>query len=216
MANRPIFIPNLDSVGVIKKSLEFKWHAGLSKSQKQKSIRELHEAARGAGVCPVLEISSKSEIDLGIQLSAFNLCLNLGPQHSRVTVETAFQGSKVFERGGPFCDLLGMDSRTAKTDTRLQTSGNLVAFDLFGQRFPLMPRTFFYDWLYLKALSQNEDLARRLPDFAAFSDIEFNPDKSLNCQASTAALYVSLKANGCLTDAMTSPEYLLRHIAPSM
>ena len=73
MAIRPIFSPKLDAIGVEEKMIDFKWHPGMSASQKKKSIIELHLVATQVGIKNILEISSKSEIDLGIQLSAFNL-----------------------------------------------------------------------------------------------------------------------------------------------
>ena len=76
MALRPIFVPVVNGgLGVHEKMLEFKWHAGMAITQKQKSIRELHATAKASGIYPVLEISSKSETPLGIELSAFNLCI---------------------------------------------------------------------------------------------------------------------------------------------
>lgn len=207
MANRPIFIPKfLDDVGVEEKILEFNWHPGMAKSQKQKSIQELHNTAKLCGFYPILEISSKSESELGVKLSAFNLCITTKLKNTVFTVETAFQGSKVFEKGGPYRDLIGMDSRAAKKDIRLKESGNLIGFNFFGNSFPLMPRTFFYDWLYINALHQNQELAAKIQNFKAFSDIEFNPLKSINCQAYSAALYLSLTKKGYLIDALSSPE----------
>jgi len=100
MANRPIFLPRKSVVGVVEKVVDFKWHAGMAPSQKKKSIAELHQAAALLGYAKVLEISSKSEDPLGIELSAFNLTITTKKHKKRLTVETAFQGSKVFERGG--------------------------------------------------------------------------------------------------------------------
>ncbi len=56
--------------------------------------------------------------------------------------------------------------------------------------------TGFYDWLYMTALWQNRDLAEKLLEFRGFSDIVFNPKKSINCQAHSAALFVSLYQSG--------------------
>lgn len=209
MAVRPIFIPKEKSVGVIEKPIDFKWHAGMSTSQKKKSILELHEQAMKSGVHTVLEISSKSEVDLGIQLSAFNLIITTKKYGKKLSVETAFQGSKVFERGGPFIDLYGLDSRAAKKDLRLKESGNLTKFNFFGVDFPLVPRTYFYDWIYINALVQNEFLAEEVKGFDGFSDIEFNPKKSINCQAHSVALYRSLINNNLLIDALDGPESFL-------
>jgi hypothetical protein len=209
MAVRPIFIPKEKSVGVFEKPIDFKWHAGMAASQKKKSIFELHEQAKKSGANSVLEISSKSEVELGIQLSAFNLVITTRKHGKKLTVETAFQGSKVFERGGPYSDLYGLDSRAAKKDIRLKESGNLINFCFFGVDFPLVPRTYFYDWIYINALVQNESLAEEVKGFDAFSDIEFNPKKSINCQAHSVALYRSLVNNNLLVDALDSPDSFL-------
>lgn len=210
MANRPVFIPYLNEhIGVNELMLDFEWYPGMAKSQKQKSIRSLHHAASLKGFSPILEISSKSELDLGSQLSAFNLQVTTKVKNITFTVETAFQGSKVFERAGPFKDLIGLDSRAAKKDIRLRESGRLIGFEFFGEEFPLVPRTYFYDWVYINALEKNKDLANQLVEFKGFSDIEFNPSKSINCQAYSAALYRSLVVNNKLDDALASPKRFL-------
>lgn len=210
MAIRPIFIPFVtEHVGAEEKLISFKWHPGMAKSQKQKSISELHSAAKEFGINKILEISSKSESLLGINLSAFNLVITTKKNKNKFTVETAFQGSKVFTLGGPYLDLFGMDSLAAKKDSRIKSSGTLIKFEFFGKQFPLEPKTYFYDWLYINALMQNKDLACELLNYDAFSDIEFNPEKSINCQAHSAALYVSLSRQHLLDDAMSSPENFL-------
>lgn len=210
MAARPIFTPAVaGSIGTEEKMLEFHWHAGMAKSQKQKSIQELHAAAAACGISPILEISSKSEESLGVALSAFNLRITTKKKNNVFTVETAFQGSKVFELGGPYKDMIGLDSLAAKKDIRLQESGKLIGFEFFGKKFPLVPRTFFYDWVYINALHQNPDLATQLTRYQGFSDIEFNPNRSINCQACSAALYVSLSNCNVIDDALSSPERFL-------
>jgi hypothetical protein len=211
MASRPIYIPCISKcLGAKEQIINFKWHPGMAISQKQKSISELHEFAFKEGIERVLEISSKSKVLLGVQLSAFNLLITTKVKKEKFTVETAFQSSKVFEKGGPYKDLLGMNSILAKRDQRLKTSGNLIKFNFFGVEFPLEPKTFFYDWIYINALCQNNDIALDLINYNAFSDIEFNPRKSINCQARSAALYVSLKKNGKLQEALKSPSDFLR------
>lgn len=209
MATRPIFVPLTGRIGATDLMVEFDWHPGMAASQKQKNIRSLHAAAGRAGFDRVLEISSKSQLPLGSALSAFNLSIETRLTKAAFTVETAFQGSKVFERGGPYRDLIGLDSIAAKKDIRLKESGNLVAFNFFGRPFPLQPRTYFYDWLYINALSLKKELLATTAAYDAFSDIEFNPSRSINCQARSAALFVSLWRNGALEDALASPEAFL-------
>lgn len=214
MAQRPIFIPQVDFLGVEERLLDFVWHPGMSASQKKKSVVELHKSANSIGLKKILEVSSKSELDLGIELSAFNLVITTKKNNNKFTVETAFQGSKVFERGGPYRDLFGMDSRSAKKDIRLKESGNLKGFSFFNHDFPLIPRTYFYDWLYINALIQNSELAESVLEFDGFSDIEFNPKKSINCQAHAVALYISLHKLRLLDKAMESPENFLTYCQP--
>ncbi len=207
MAKRPVYVPNKDGkLAVSEIEVEFRWFPGMAKSQKQKSIASLHEASEKRNISPLLEISSKSDQELGVKLSAFNLFITTKKQKRTFSVESAFQGSKVFEKGGPYVDLFEKTSREAKKDIRLKESGNLLKFIFFNREFPLKPRTLFYDWLYINALHQNEELAEQVLQYAGFTDIEFNPKKSINCQAFSAALYVSLSYASLLKDALESPE----------
>jgi hypothetical protein len=207
MAKRPVYVPRKDgTLGVKEVEIEFKWFPGMSVSQKQKSVSSLHDAAKSMNVNSILEISSKSEFELGVNLSAFNLNITTKKYEKTFSVESAFQGSKAFEFGGPYYDLFDKTSREAKKDIRLKQSGNLVKFTFFGKNFPLKPRTLFYDWLYINALNQNEHLADDLLQYGGFTDIEFNPTKSINCQAYSAALFVSLSYASVLQDALESPE----------
>ncbi len=75
-------------------------------------IVELHAASKKKGLYPLLEISTKSDELLGQRLSAFNL--KIETDMGEISVEAAFQGSKVFEQGGPFTDIYRKDSYAAK------------------------------------------------------------------------------------------------------
>ncbi len=121
-----------------------------------------------------------------------------------------FQGSKVFSKGGPFTDIYLKDSREAKKDERLRASGQLIGFRCDNRDWPLYPQTVFYDWLYLSALRQNPALAAKMLEYNGFSDIEFNPQKSTNCQAASAALYKALVGRELFDAAMSSPEEFIR------
>jgi len=197
MAVRPVFRPIEHHPFVIEMDISFKWYPGFSVSQTQKSIFSLHHAIKKQGVDPVLEISSKSSQSLGFQLSAFNLVFET-LDGKKMSVECAFQGSKVFENGGPYRELYQVSSRKAKKDERLQTSGKLTGFLFMDEEFPTNPKTAFYDWLYLLALKQNQVLSSQLPSFQGFTDIVFNPKKSFNCQARSAALFVALSKKGLI------------------
>jgi hypothetical protein len=209
MAERPIFVPVESGPSFVREiSLEIPWASGFAPVQKKKNIKALHEAAAKKGFAPLLEISTKSDVVAGQHLSAFHLKVQskTGP----IPLESAYQGSKVFERGGPYTDLYEVDARTAKRDERLQDSGRLIRFEFDGHTFPLVPPTVFYDWLYLTAIHPHREwLTERLTEhemFAGFTDIEFNPSKSINCQARSCALFVALIKRDLFEDAIQSPE----------
>ncbi len=190
--------------------------AGLSLQQKQRNIDHLHAAARLLlDTRSLLEVSSRSRVALGMKLSAFNLMLRKNDAPRVLCVECAFQGSKVFEQGGPFRDLYSATAGDAKRDARLQTSGALKAFDFEGQQWPLEPRTAFYDWIYLSALREQPQLADGLNRYGGFTDIEFNPSKSVNCQARSVALFCALQRMNQLAGVMNSPADFLEHMRAS-
>ena len=209
MARRPVFAPDSDKPYVSELSLDFEYFPGFSIQQKQRSIASLH--ASYVAKFPssrVLEVSSKSERDIGVRLSAFNLMIE-HPGRGSYSVECAFQASKVFLHGGPFVDLLDASSRAAKTDRRLRESGELVAFRYCEHEFPLEPKTYFYDWLYASALCHDDKLVEQVMMFDAFTDIEHNPERSINCQARSVAKVVGLARAGLLEDALQSPQTFL-------
>ena len=209
MARRPVFVPDSDKPYVSEVSLDFEYFPGSSIQQKQRSVASLHASyvARFPS-SRVLEVSSKSERDIGVQLSAFNLMIE-HPGRGSYSVECAFQASKVFLHGGPFVDLFDASSRAAKTDRRLRESGELVGFRYLTDQFPLDPKTYFYDWLYASALCRHDKLVEQVMMFDAFTDIEHNPERAINCQARTVAKVVGLARAGLLADALQSPRAFL-------
>src|SRR5712675_1085661 len=183
MATRPVFVPCQRSGCFIEEvQITFHWHAGVAPIQKKRNVTELHAAASVKGLSQILEVSTKSDDKLGQRLSSFNLRVSRS-DGSTIPLESAYQGSKVFTDGGPFNDLFVRDPREAKRDGRLKSSGRLIGFKFDKSEWELEPRTAFYDWLYLYALKDHSEYLRRLYKYDAFSDIEFNPNSSINTQA---------------------------------
>lgn len=203
MAKRPIFIVSKEQDQFINEAIiEFKWYPGFSVSQKQKSIGSLHLEAVRNGYSSILEISTKSDVKLGYDLSSFNLKTNVCGFKS--TVESVYQGSKVFKNGGPYLDIYNKSSLDSKQDQRLRNSGELIGFKLLEEYWELQPETAFYDWIYMNALKQNEKMADEILQYKSFSDIEYNPKKQVSCQARSAAYFVSLSKLNLLSDFLTS------------
>ena len=210
MAERPVFIPvNEESRLVEAISVSFTWNKGMAPSQKMKNVDALHKAASELGHAPLLEVSTKSKVELGWNLSAFNLTILVDGR--KIPLECAYQGSKIFEYGGPYKDLYEGESRDAKRDERLKSSGELTGFRFGEFKFEESAKNVFYDWLYICALSEHEDSQDYhdgLRRFVGFTDIEFNPKKSLNNQARACAIFIALDRREILDDSLKSPEKL--------
>ena len=90
----------------------------------------------------------------------------------------------------------------------------ITGFDFQGELWDNEPKTAFYDWLYINAVNQKLDndtefLFENISGYTAFTDIEFNPKKSLNCQARSCAVFVSLVRKNLLSIALESRESFL-------
>ncbi len=205
MAKKMIFISSNKSY-YREEILTYTFYSGFAVSQKQKSIASLHESIKR--IYPekrVIEISTKSTEEIGIKLSAFNLKFFHEELQDYRNLENIFQSSKVFENGGPYRDLLNVPPKDAKRDERFLTSGTLKYFDLYGVKWSLEPKTMFYDWIYINALNREECLAEKITDYDIFTDVEFNHKKSINCQARSAAIFVTLKRKGELEKMLSDP-----------
>lgn len=210
MAKRPTYIPSKDENKLVQvEMIDFIYHSGFAISQKQKSIKSLHQSINERfGFDNILEISSKSENELGVSLSAFNLMITTKTKGRTFSIESAFQSSKVFEGGIQYLDLLDKPSREAKKDPRLKSSGNIISFNFYNQIWQTTPLTAFYDWLYVNALKNKPEYHDKLLEYQAFTDIEFNPKKSVNCQAQSVALFCALYRRNML-DKIKSKESFL-------
>lgn len=187
MAKRPAW--TIKDNKVICEEFEFEWNGGFALVQKQKNIANLHNSIKMSKGETALEVSSKGTDLLGKNIGAFSL------KYNGISLENVFQSSKKFEQGGPFADLLTVTPKEAKRDERIRNSGKIIAFYLDGDEWPLEPKTLFYDYIYIKAMCQNYGENLDLSEYKWFTDIEFNPKKSINCQARSAAIYKLLQEN---------------------
>ena len=214
VAKRLAFLPIKGADGSLWETriVKFEWIPGLSRSQNQRSIQNMHQSLLAEyGLERVLEISSKSDSSLGNSLSAFNL--QLQGQKLTSSVECFYQGSKVFEHGGPFQDIYSSTSLQAKRDERLQASGPLRHFVFDSQVWPLEDSPNFYDFLYISALTQNAH-SDELLNYDAFTDfaysqtrLKLSAKKSFNCQARSASIYVTLVRAGKLDAYLRNPRH---------
>lgn len=172
MAIRPMYIATFDLYNpVLKKDIDFKWVSGQSFKKKIERRDSLKEAiSKEYDASKLLEVSTKSDKDIGIKLSALNLKITT-KSGNKYTVEYIYQTSKIIE------------------------NGKFIGYKFGKDEFDKDPYGFFYDYLYMCALLQNEELIDQIKKYNLFVDIEFNPNRSLNTQARAAALFRTLLEN---------------------
>jgi hypothetical protein len=220
-----------------EKEVEFDWHKGMSWQVRQRSslamaqvIEEMYPKTKGR----ILEVSTKSSnFELGSALSAMNLIYTDLETQEMHSIENWFQASKQFSREGklfgPYTELLNVDPKSAKRFVnsnlhkkiaeqyaynamfnRIQNEikgARLSSFVFRGKNYKTEPKSAFYDYIYSKALNQNQKLANAIKDYTVFTDIEFNPIMSgrvvrYNTQARACAIFVALLNKGLLNIAL--------------
>lgn len=214
---RPIFIPAIDSGWFNEKSIEFEWVPGLAWSQRRKCVDSLHQSATKAGMGKILEISNFSDVDTGRNLSAFNLKMKVDECVEPVTVEAAYQSSKVFNESGQQSQLLQMtDPVAVKALIRQFEEEKIISFRFEGRDWPTEPLNAFYDFLYIRALrnliDEKPEVRETLFTYDAFTDIAFNPKRSINCQARACAIYVGMDRGGFVVSELLSDERLRDYV----
>ena len=214
MAHRPVFTPLSQPPFFEDTEVEFHFYPGFAMVQKRRNIEALQQGfLREHPDARILEISTKSPEPLGVALSPFNLRISHGDE--TFFVESAFQSSKRFEHLGPHPELLRAPAREARRELRAKEAGPTTGYEYFGESFPTVPPTYFYNWLYITALTQNPDLSGQLLSYNAFTDIENSPARSTNCQARAAATVVGLSDAGLLAQALSSKEAFLTTVYPT-
>ncbi len=211
MAKRPVFYVDEEN-NFRQIDVNFKWNPGFAKVQTQKNIAAIHAAfLKKYPDMKILEISSSGDDVVAQKASAFNLVVRTS--RSNFTVEQAFQAGKVFKNHGVQNKLLKYPSAQAKKIVKeYNAHDELIGFEEFGSKFPLEPKTFFYNWIYISAIAQkqNRNISDKILQYSAFTDIYFNPQKFFNCQAEACSIFVSLVRRNELKEALKSKKDFLR------
>lgn len=198
------------------KDFGFIWCGGFSKSQKEKNITKLHDLISdyfNIEKTKILEVSTKSNIELGKSLSSFNLHLTFDEQS--FPLECLYQSSKVFRNilgEYQIIEALKMNPGEAKKRLSIENHNNLIKFRCLNREFPLNPSYLFYDWLYINAVKNEIKNNDTLLNYEYFTDIEFNQKKSHNCQARSLTLYKWLLLNKRLDEYINNPLIFYKNI----
>lgn len=182
-AARPVYY--IENGKITGRNVRFEWFHGLSDQQKQHSIASLHHIIAELDKTSVpLEISTNGTDPLGVKLSAINLKLD------GYAMENVFWSSMIFEKGGPFRELLNVRSKATIPDRRIRESGEIIGFNYDGKDFPVEPRTLFYDYICIKAVKQSltADEIKRISEFTHFTNVDFDPYKSNSTHAKSIAI----------------------------
>ena len=175
MAIRPIYISNIPEKPFIKRDIQFVWIKGMSYSQKCKRRDSMHEVvAKLYPIDKVLEISTKSNKELGVNLSALKLTVKYKSGNEE-TVEKIYQSSKV-----------------------LDENNKIKEFKFNNTLFEKDPYSMYYDYIYMLGLYCHKEYWEDLNKYDIFTDIEFNPNKMLNTQARAAAIWNTLYRNNMI------------------
>lgn len=183
----------------------FEYFSGFAISQKRKTIEAFHKVIREDGINNVLEVSRKNENEIGAKLSAFNLMVSV--ENKSYPVECIYQASKVFN-DIQYKECQYMEAKDAKRYVKEQIDSNklsLTSFKFGDKVFSNYPKSLFYDYLYILALSQNKELALEIINYDCFTDIEFNHKKQFASQARSCALYKYLYENNQIEMFLNKP-----------
>lgn len=205
MATRTVFEPLTEPPFYTETPVIFTWLEDSNKDRDilRKSVHNLHTAAHSKHqIGDILEASTAANQPLGKALSAFNLEFST-PKGKSISVEAAYQGSKVFQNGGAYHDIYSKTALQAKRDPRTKTSGKVVGFNFFGEQFPISPMTYFYNFLYINTLIRsNHNLLSEIVKYSGFTDIYYSERYGINCQARALAIAVGLNEKGLLDDTL--------------
>ena len=203
MAERPAW--SIENGKVVERSFVFAWTGGLNIKQRRKNVVALHESIRNVTGETALEVSTKGEEPRGVELSAFKLL------YKGYHLENVFQASKKYSMVGTNPRLLSVSPQDAKFYGQALPDNTLEAFVLDGIEWPLEPKTAFYDFIYVSAVVENYGYDLDLSEYSWFTDIEFNPKTSINCQARALALYKLLQEKNGFAALQSKEKWLEMH-----
>ena len=203
MAVRKVYLSLAEFPYAKEVPVTFPWSNGSKHQNIQAVLDTFHDVYPEI---PVLEVSLASAQPEGVGVAAMKLPLRLA-DGKELPVGVVYQGSKVFENGGPYTDLWQLSHQKVQKDPRLHQSGRCIGYRLEGMDYPAEPHPYaFFNWLYCRALAQDPDRGQELLRYGAFSDLDLGSAKTdRNSPARAAAVYGGLKAAGRL-DCLASYE----------
>ena len=183
MARRMVFF--VKDGKVERKKIKFKGIPGKSEDVLNNNVKRLHSKLTQRA----LEVSRYSQDPLGIKMD--RRALYIQPNYAGgIYLESFYQGSKIFENGGPHRHWVFLSPIDVLDDKRLENSGQIVRYwSLFEHEYWYESEHYF-DYHYIKACvrSLSKYDLEELLKYEVFTDIEYNPNKEDITPAIAAAL----------------------------
>ena len=82
--------------------------------------------------------------------------------------------------------------------SKVYVDNHIVKFKFRSTEFENNPYGMYYDYLYMVALYQNQEYHELIKNYYLFTDLFFNPNKSINTQARAIAIFKTLYDNNYL------------------
>ena len=204
MATRYIY-----ATGLPPMHLDFEWHAGTAIQQRRRSSKALRNAMYSAGVrARTLEVSSASDKELGIKLSAFNLKILNEETGAMNTLECLYHGTKRYQSGDRPVHLFGTDSLVAKKYEAPSSWGYKDGFEYKGVHYKGagVGASLYYNWLYIYALATyNKELATEILSggYVVFTDVQAKFLPQAVCQAQSCSQFVAFASKYTIEEIST-------------
>lgn len=212
MAKRFVYLPVASYPYVKSVWGSFKWESGMALSQRKKSSVNLHNAIKNSGFASnILECSRAGDVELGYQLSAFNLPYY---EDETIMVENIYQGSQVLKHKTTgeikwLNDLYSVSAMEAKICPFIDHKDyEIIEFRLMDKDrvFEANPHFAFYNYIYMKSLHEflTDITKEQLLSYDGFTDtmLRWYDGKVTPCQAHAVAMYVGMVKAGVIEDYM--------------
>lgn len=206
MARRLYFIPKSSYQGLIlEKSVYFPEIRGEKEHSMKKTMETMHHVIRAQeSGGRILEVSPYGGA-IGKACTPWLLKLSTKDGES-LPVAALYEAAKVFEFGGPYEDLRNKRPESVLGDPRLKNSGDLMGFHFEKEAFTTTPRHKFFDYLYIRALKEREDLKEALLKAEIVTDITYQMSSMYLSPARSVSYFISLCKEGLLEEVLASSE----------
>ena len=206
MAKRLYFIPKSSYQGlIVEKTVYFPEIRGERAHSMKKTLETmLHVIRAKESGGEILEVSPYGNA-VGKACTPWLLKLK-GEDGVAYPVAALYEVAKVYEEGGPYEDLKSKRPDEILGDQRHRQAGSLMGFHFEHEAFTTNPRHKFFDYLYIRALKDREDLHEELLKAEILTDVTYQMSSMYLSPARSVSYFISLYKEGLLDKVLSSSE----------